>query len=105
MKRSECTKESLCERGWKPCYSEESNHSIQYTFDEILEAIHSGAQVKKEVSIVTRTAFMNIGGRAMLCRKATTEEVAEQRAAEEQEHYEKAIKKIQSRNIARMRRK
>lgn len=105
MKRSECTKESLCERGWKPCYSEESNHLTQYTFDEVMEAIQSGASVKKEVSRVTKTTFMNIGGRAMLCREATDEELAEQRESEEQARYERAIKHIQARNRARMRRK
>ena len=105
MKRSECTKESLCERGWKPCYSEESNHTTQYTFDEILEAIHSGASVEKEVSVIIRTVFMSIGGKTMLCRKATNEEIAKQREAEEQARYDRAIKNIQARNRAKMRRK
>ena len=102
MKRNECTKESLCERGWKTCYSEESNHTTQYTYDEVVQAVQSGAPVRKEVSVVTQMVFIYIDGRAMLCREATDEEVAKQREVNEQERYEKALKRINARNRSRM---
>lgn len=105
MKRSECTKESLCERGWKTCYSEESNFAIRYTYDEAVQAIQSGAKVKKEVCLTTKSVHIYIDGRAMLWRCATQDEIEEQQRINEQVRYEKAIKKIQARNTARMRRK
>lgn len=90
--------------GWKTCYSEESNHTTRYTLDEVVQAVKAGATVEKEVGLVTKSVFININGKAMLFRQATEEELAEQRKAEEQARYERAIKKIHARNRAKARR-
>ena len=92
-------------RGWRTCYSDESNHLTRYTFDEVVQAIQSGAKVQKEVSLLTKTTYISIGGKVMLCKDATEVELKEQRALEEQAHYDRAIKKIEARNRAKMRRK
>lgn len=107
MKRSECTKESLCERGWDTCYRRESDsgcYIIKYTFEEVVDAVKAGAKVEKEISLLTNRAYINVNGETMLFRVATEEELEEQKQTEEQARYEKAIKKIHARNRARIRR-
>lgn len=104
MKRSEVTKESLCERGWRTCYSEKSNLTEQYTFEEVVEAIKAGAKVEKEVSLLTKKTYIHVGGECMLVKEATAEELENKKQIEEQARHERAIKKIQARNRARMRR-
>lgn len=107
MKRSEVTKESLCERGWRTCYRRESDsgcYITQYTFEEVVEAVKAGAKVEKEVSLLTKKTYIHVGGECMLVKEATAEELEEQKQIEEQARHERAIKKIQARNRARMRR-
>lgn len=107
MKRSEVTKESLCERGWRTCYRRDSDsgcYITQYTFEEVVEAVKTGTKVEKEVCLITGNIYIHVGGECMLFKKATAEELEEQKQIEEQARYERAIKRIHARNRARIRR-
>ena len=102
MKRSELTVEYLVNSGWNLCYKENSN--TRYTYDEVVPVITAGGKVEKEICLLTGRAYIHVNGEVMLVKKATEQELTAQRNAEDDARHERAIKKIQNRNTARLKR-
>lgn len=103
MKRSECTVNKIKADGWITAYRENSNK--KFTYEEIVNAIQSGAKTEKEISTLTRTVYIKIDGVVMMFKHASEEEIRIQKEAEEEIWFKKAIEHIREKNMAKIRRR
>lgn len=103
MKRSECTAERIKFDGWFCCYHENSNK--QFTYEEIENAIKSGAKIEKEINTLTRNVYIKINNAVMMFRPASEEEIKSQKETEEEAYYKRAIEKIDRRNRVRIKKR